>query len=198
MFDPFTATEQDAKNQPNADGVPDGAFWKWQAAQKITRHKDQYEANPIHGIADCLRAKITPPDWLTSAFLKQFDRVKDAEVRTWDEAFGAPYPKSVHLETIRKSRGNGLLRFMVQNGLLEQMFEGPKRQLKGAGMPRTNKAFKDAAKLVGLQSKNIKEMLAKTRINVRGGKNRQRLGAELAAGSGVTYNNPFSHLVKCS
>ena len=114
MFDPFTATEQEAKAQPDADGVPDGALWKWQAAQKITKHKEQYEANPIHGIAECLRSRITPPAWLSYAFLKQFDRVKDAQVRTWDEAFGAPYPKGVHLESIRQSREHGLLRFLIQ------------------------------------------------------------------------------------
>ena len=101
MFDPFTATEAQARSQPGAVGVPDGAFWKWQAAQRITDDQSQYEANPIHGIAACLRARITPPQWLVHSFLKQFDLVRDGGVRTWDEAFGPPYPKSVRLKTLR-------------------------------------------------------------------------------------------------
>ena len=55
MFDPFAATEAQARAEPDVDGIPYGAFYKWQAAQRITKGQSQYEANPIYGIAVCLR-----------------------------------------------------------------------------------------------------------------------------------------------
>ena len=173
MFDPFAATEAQARAEPDADGVPDGAFWKWQAAQRITDGQSQYEANPIHGIAACLRAKIMPPQWLVHSFLKQFDLVRDGEARTWDKAFGQPYPKSVRLESRRlKSAQVGLRDFLLNSGYLDQLFKGPKRTLAGEGLPRTEDGYKEAAKLTGIPVKTIKQKLTKTRKNVPGGKDR--------------------------
>lgn len=181
MFDPFAATEAQARAEPNVDGIPDGVFYKWQAAQRITEGQSQYEANPIQGIAVCLRARIMPPQWLVHSFLKQFDLVRDAEVRTWDEAFGQPYPKSVRLETLRpKSAQVGLLDHMIKVGFLDQLFKGPKRTLTGEALPRTEKGFEEAhEKLPHVPVKTIKQKLTKTRKNVRGGKDRYPSKPEL-------------------
>lgn len=173
MFDPFAATEAQARAEPDAVGVPDGALWKWQAAQRITDGQSQYEANPIHGIAACLRAKIMPTQWLVHSFLKQFDLVRDGEVRTWDEAFGHPYTKSVRLESFRPKSGQvGLLDHMIKVGVLDQLFKGPKRTLTGEALPRTEEGIKEAARLLGIPVKTIKQKLTKTRKNVPGGKDR--------------------------
>jgi hypothetical protein len=174
MFDPFAATEAQARSEPDAIGVPDGAFWKWQAAQRITDGRSKYEANPIHGVAACLRASITPPRWLVHSFLKQFDLVRDGGVRTWDEAFGPPYPKSVRLETHRpNSVQAGLRDFLLNSGHLDQLFKGPKRTLTGEELPRTKDGYKKAAELMGIPVKSIKQKLTKTRKNVPGGKDRK-------------------------
>jgi hypothetical protein len=195
MFDPFAATEAQARAEPDADGVPDGAFWKWQAAQRITDGQSQYEANPICGIAACLRASIMPPQWLVHSFLKQFDQVRDAEVRTWDEAFGPPYPKSVRLETLRpKSAQAGMRDFLLKLGYLDQLFKGPKRTLAGYGLPRTEDGYKKAAKLTGIPVKTIKQKLTKTRKNVPGGKDRCPSPLHPV----LNFNDPFNRVKKSS
>ena len=194
MFDPFTATEAQARSQPGAVGVPDGAFWKWQAAQRITDDQSQYEANPIHGIAACLRARITPPQWLVHSFLKQFDLVRGGGARTWDEAFGPPYPKSVRLKTLRpKSVQAGLRDFLLNSGYLDQLFKGTKRPLAGEGLPRTEDGYKEAAKLTGIPVKTIKQKLTKTRKNVPGGKDRFPSKTHPD-----NFNDPFNRAKKSS
>jgi hypothetical protein len=195
MFDPFAATEAQARAEPDADGVPDGAFYKWQAAKRITECQSQYEANPIQGIAVCLRARIMPPQWLVHSFLKQFDLVRDADVRTWDEAFGQPYPKSVRLETLRpKSAQTGLRDLLINSGYLDQLFKGPKRTLAGQGLPRTEDGFKEAAKLTGIPVKTIKQKLTKTRKNMPGGKDR----CPSEPNSSLNFNDPFNQVKKSS
>lgn len=107
------------------------------------------------------------PAVVGSFFLKQFDLVRDGGVRTWDEAFGLPYPKSVRLETLRpKSVQAGLRDFLIGSGCLDQLFKGPKRMLAGEGLPRTEDGYKKAAKLTGIPVKTIKQKLPKTRKNV--------------------------------
>ena len=193
MFDPFAATEAQARAEPDAAGVPDGAFWKWQAAQRITDGQSQYEANPILGIAACLRARIMPPHWLVNSFLKQFDLVRDGGVRTWNEAFGPPYPKSVRLETLRpKSVQAGLRDFLFKSGYLDQIFKGPKRTLAGEGLPRTEDGYKEAAKLTGIPVKTIKQKLTKTRKNVPGGKDR----CPSKPHPKFNFNDPFNRAKK--
>lgn len=195
MFDPFAATEAQARAEPDADGIPDGVFYKWQAAQRITEGQSQYEANPIQGIAACLRARIMPPQWLVHSFLKQFDLVRDAEVRTWDEAFGQPYPKSVRLETLRpKSAQVGLRDFLLNSGYLDQLFKGPKRTLACEGLPRTENGYKEAAKLTGIPVKTIKQKLTKTRKNVPGGKDRCPSEPHPV----LNFNDPFNRVKKSS
>ena len=194
MFDPFATTEAQARSEPDAVGVPDGALWKWQAAQRITDDQSQYQANPIHGIAACLRARITPPQWLVHSFLKQFDLVRDGGARTWDEAFGPPYPKSVRLKTLRpKSVQAGLRDFLLNSGYLDQLFKGPQRTLAGEGLPRTEDGYKEAAKLTGIPVKTIKQKLTKTRKNVPGGKD--RFPSETHPDN---FNDPFNRAKKSS
>lgn len=185
-FDPFNASEDEARSQSDANGVPDGSFWKWQTAQLIKHDKARHEAMPLVGIAECFKARINPPDWLISAFLKQFNLVKEAKVRTWGEAFGELHPQGVHLETLKQKNDMGLLGYLVENGLLEQLFSGPNRYLFGDGLPRTSVGYKKASVLVGIPVKTIKRMLPKTRNNVRGGKHRTKAVVSL------NFNDPFN------
>jgi hypothetical protein len=133
-----------------------------------------------------------PPQWLVHSFLKQFDQVRDGEVRTWDEAFGQPYAKSVRLESPRpKSVQVGLLDHMIKVGFLDQLFKGPKRTLTGEALPRTEKGFEEAhEKLPHVPVKTIKQKLTKTRKNVRGGKDRYPSKPEL------NLHDPFNLAAK--
>ncbi len=104
-FDPFTAKAEEAQAQPDAYAVQ-GAVLRWGAAQIINTQRAQLEANPIDGIAQCVAAKLSVPDWLATAFLAQYWLAKHGTVRTWDEAFGPANPARAHLSIQRVKHQN--------------------------------------------------------------------------------------------
>jgi hypothetical protein len=102
-FDPFAATLEEALAQADAD-EPQGAVQKFLYAQALCENQEFYEENPLDGIAWCCVAGITPPDWLARSFLQRFRRASQACVPSWDDAFGAPWPKSTQLAAIRRRK----------------------------------------------------------------------------------------------
>ena len=83
VFDPFTATLAEAKMQPDPY-----AIHRWGAAQLILAKRAYFERHPIEGVSSCVRHRLVAPDWLAGLFIRQYDKVLNCEVLTWDEAFG--------------------------------------------------------------------------------------------------------------
>jgi hypothetical protein len=46
----------------------------------------------------CLLMKKPLPEWLRLAFIRAYQSATAFEIRSWDEAFGAPHPKGTHVE----------------------------------------------------------------------------------------------------
>jgi hypothetical protein len=44
------------------------------------------------------------PDWVADNFLQRFELVRSSQVKSWDEAFGKPFPEGVHLDRLRRDR----------------------------------------------------------------------------------------------
>jgi hypothetical protein len=51
----------------------------------------------LHCLKICLSNGLTPPAWLSGAFIQRFDRVVSADVKTWDDAFGSYWPPRTRL-----------------------------------------------------------------------------------------------------
>src|SRR5215203_1356970 len=51
-----------------------------------------------------LRSRCPVPEWATRAFCKAVQSVQEADVGSWDTAFGRPYPKGTRLSTVRRRR----------------------------------------------------------------------------------------------
>jgi hypothetical protein len=52
----------------------------------------------LYAIYHCLLMKRPLPEWLRAAFLHTYEARARFEIRSWDEVFGRPVPKSTHLE----------------------------------------------------------------------------------------------------
>ena len=52
----------------------------------------------------CALYRIAMPVWLATEFLGRTHAVFDERSASWDDAFGRPYPKGVHLSAMRKAR----------------------------------------------------------------------------------------------
>lgn len=68
--------------------------------------RKQYEAGDrfalMRAIYFCLRAGAVVPQWAASAYAEAFRRVEKKEIASWDAAFGAPWPKGMHLARARE------------------------------------------------------------------------------------------------
>jgi hypothetical protein len=59
----------------------------------------------MEAIAVCGSADIPLPRWAADAFSKAIRRVFSAEIATWDEAFGRPWPKRTDFSALRRHMG---------------------------------------------------------------------------------------------
>jgi hypothetical protein len=57
----------------------------------------------LYAIYHCLLMKRPLPEWLRAAFLHTYEARARFEIRSWDEVFGRPVPKSTHLETEKRN-----------------------------------------------------------------------------------------------
>jgi hypothetical protein len=57
----------------------------------------------LDAIYRCLQLRRPVPEWLRVAFLDAYEARARFEIRSWDEVFGKPVPKGIHLETERRN-----------------------------------------------------------------------------------------------
>ena len=178
VFDPFTATLTEAQAQPDADVIPLGAVLKWGSAHVINERKVYYLEHPIDGVASCVRHGLIAPDWLAVAFIRQYDKVLNCRVATWDDAFGPARPTGKHLSTLKLKRMYGL---QLMQLFTDNEFHGRKR------LPRTLEGREKAARILGISEKQVRLLLPKTRTNIKGHK--PYVGVSVSVASA---NDPFS------
>ena len=177
-FDPFTATLEEAQAQPDADVMPRGAVMRWGTAQSVNWHRARYEQFPTEGVACCVQGGLVVPDWLARAFLAQYYKVLNCKVATWDEAFGPAFTSGTHLSTFRLRRRYG---YQIAALFTDDKFRGIK------SLPRTIEGRTEAAKILGITEKQVRNLMPKTRTNVRGHK------PYVPKSSGmISANDPFS------
>lgn len=95
--------ERQAK-QPSID---QGEFFKWMAAQELKelsgRYKNGDKGVIIEGLYLCIQRGLTTPRWLAMAFFGAYWRIRGFKSKSWDDVFGEPHPKGIHLSARRKN-----------------------------------------------------------------------------------------------
>lgn len=119
MFDPWTASLDEAitSQEATSENCVHGPIFQWSAARKIEAEREAVENGDGFAVLACIRRCVTnnlvAPEWLAYAFNRRYDKVLNCHVRSWDEAFGKPYPgKSI--SDLRRRRE---LRFAVLNAV---------------------------------------------------------------------------------
>ena len=70
--------------------------------------KARYESGNKRALFDAIFCCIgsypqkSVPEWAVAAFMEAYGKIISAEARTYDEAFGTPWPKGRHLPELRK------------------------------------------------------------------------------------------------
>lgn len=76
----------------------------------------------LQAIRLCAVARLVPPQWLSDAFVQRHALVTEAEVGTWDEAFGSPWPPRTRLDTVRKHRR---LKKVIHEAVWQRLMNDP-------------------------------------------------------------------------
>ena len=62
----------------------------------------------LTAIKICADSHLPLPDWVATAYSEAYDKIKNAEAKSWDSVFGHPYPKGAHLSALRKRVENAM------------------------------------------------------------------------------------------
>src|SRR4051812_8189648 len=94
QFDPWTATTVEALRQSErrAGESPDPLAQHHAAQEVLQARTDCLAADggceALRCVVLCLANSLMPPQWLRDALVARHARVTEANVLTWDEAFG--------------------------------------------------------------------------------------------------------------
>lgn len=107
-FDPWTSSLDDAVAEQRQRLNRGGQFRpvsQWVQARRVERLREAAEGGDGYAVLSCIRIcvdfRLVAPEWLALAFNRHFEKVATCKVRSWDEAFGRPYPGK-HLRDLRR------------------------------------------------------------------------------------------------
>lgn len=127
-FDPWTASIQEAVAATYAEPGYAHKLFQYTVAQEVKEAQVKCEqfggltgSEVLDLLASCVRAELVVPSWLAYQFLARHNQVREMRVRTWDEAFGNPFPTGKHIESERRAHeemrklANIVMDFVLRN-----------------------------------------------------------------------------------
>jgi hypothetical protein len=124
MFNPFTASFEEAQALAGNDSSPTSPIFQWADAQYINESRKRIEDGDGFEVLACIRRCVTSgliaPKWLGMEFNKRYDTVLNCRAKSWDDAiaFGMPYKKGTNISALRKKR---ILSFAVYNEIRSRL-----------------------------------------------------------------------------
>lgn len=144
------ARDEAARNEAD---LPDSKapMMQWSAVMQIDDLEGEFCAGKklalFQAIRLCAAHGLAMPEWVAAGFIAGFDRVATLKARSWDEAFGQPLRKGLHLADARIRRRRGPAVFLEVERLRaagadvdDQLFEQVGRDL-GVGKTLANKLY---------------------------------------------------------
>jgi hypothetical protein len=91
--------------------LEDDLLFRWQALSHILACRAAFESGDKRAFMDaidtCARWQIVIPPWAASAFSGGYAKVRSLKSGSWDDVFGRPFAKGIHLQRSRKRREVG-------------------------------------------------------------------------------------------
>jgi ribulose 1,5-bisphosphate carboxylase large subunit-like protein len=128
-FDPWTATFQDAEALQKKGTGSRGPLFQQVAAQTVLAMRARIEANDglavLEAVATCALHDLVMPDWLAREYLRRWRLVTHASMASWDDAFGAPWPKGIKRSHLARKRQRDLAKHIVFNAVTQFVMMHP-------------------------------------------------------------------------
>jgi hypothetical protein len=97
--------EQAIARGPSGPNLP---LFQWSALQDLDALKTQFEAGDsfalLQAIRKCSNHDLRMPDWVAQNFIDRFDQILNRKLASWDDAFGKPHAKGVHISKTRRRK----------------------------------------------------------------------------------------------
>lgn len=85
-----------------------GPFFRWIGAGELQGLYELYQkgnkAAVVEALYVCSLNSLPIPRWCEMAYLSAYRKVRQYKAKSWDDVFGRPHPKGIHLETMRQER----------------------------------------------------------------------------------------------
>ncbi len=92
-----------------------GPLYRWTGAQELKELYDIYRTRKVQAILEalfvCSLNSLPIPRWCEYAFLSAYRKVRQYKAKSWDDVFGRPHRKGIHLDRKRMEREKSLLVF---------------------------------------------------------------------------------------
>ena len=96
------------KADPKLENSMAAPFFQWYALNALDYLQQEYEAGDtlslLSAVNQCAMHDLPMPEWVRRGYIDRYRRVVEYEVKSWDDAFGRPHPKGLHLENARHRR----------------------------------------------------------------------------------------------
>lgn len=129
-------------------------YWL-EAGHALEQERTKSEANDkravLRAIYLCATYNMPLPEWARAAFCAVYSGILDAEIRSWDEAFGPAFPKGTH---VAKLKGRERLKNDVYREICYARIEG-----KGLG----DELYSEIAAKLNTNKDKVKELLYEAR-----------------------------------
>jgi hypothetical protein len=113
---------------------------QWAAVIDLDELERDFRAGKKRSLFTAIRVCATHglilPNWVALGFIAGFDRVVTLKTKSWDDAFGLPFKKGVHINSLRIRRQKGLLIYRA----VERLRAGG-QQLDGKLFDKVGKDF---------------------------------------------------------
>lgn len=77
---------------------------EWELEKERMRFERGDKMALLAAVRVCANHDMPLPEWASRAFIRAYDTILNCRIGSWDDAFGRPYRKGVHLAALRKRR----------------------------------------------------------------------------------------------
>ncbi|MBP7766835.1 MAG: hypothetical protein KA113_16735 [Syntrophaceae bacterium] len=143
------------------DVVGRGPFFRWCGAQELKDIFQSYRAGNMNSILEafhiCSLNSLPIPRWCEMALMAAYRKVKFYRAKSWDDVFGHPHPKNIHLATKQQER--------EKPPLVYRMIEQIKRSEPST--PTDGALFERVGRILGIGGKTLTEEYYYKELNFR-------------------------------
>lgn len=132
-------------------GDPTLPLPRWIATQDLKSIRIRFESGEPAALLDaihvCAVHSLPMPEWLELGYLDAYRSVRwKAEKKSWDDVFGAPFPKGTHVRRIQRDQH---YKWKVYAAVTQRREEG---------WPTDEGLFEDVADELGLKKTHVSEL----------------------------------------